>query len=112
MIRFSPSTPKRDWVLVLLTSVTTGTARTVCTTGCWTATTRDVVLCWDPKESATVVLMKGVNWEMILATRSESVFFLTGVGLGAGLGAGTITSVFTGLDLIDTNPCRASLVSE
>ena len=108
MIRFSPSTPKRDWVLVLLTSVTTGTARTVCTTGCWTATTRDVVLCWDPKESATVVLMKGVNWEMILATRSESVFFRT----GAGFGAGTTTLVFTGLDLIDTNPCRASLVSE
>ena len=105
MIRFSPSTPKRDWVFVLLTSVTTGTARTVCTTGCWTATTRDVVLCWDPKESATVVLMKGVNWEMILATRSESVFFRTGAGLGAGRGAGTITSFFTGLALMETNPC-------
>ena len=89
---------------MLLTSVTTGTA---CTTGCWTATTRDVALCWDPKEPATVVLMKGVNWEMILATRSESVFFRTGIGLGAG----TTTSVFTGLALMDTNPCRASLVS-
>ena len=103
MIRFSPSTPKRDWVLVLLTSVTTGTARTVCTTGCWTATTR--LLCWDPKEPATVVLMKGVNWAMILATRSESVFFRAGAGLGAGFGAGTITSVFTGLALMETNPC-------
>ena len=106
MILFSPSAPKRDEVL--LTSVTTGTARTACTTGCWTATTREVVLvcCWDPKESATVVLMKGVNWEMILATRSESVLFGAGAGLGAGFGTTTafLTST-TGLDLMETNPC-------
>ena len=77
------------------------------TTGRGTEKTR-VVVCLEPKEPATVVFMNGVNWEMILDTRSTLLsLFGTGNGLGAGLGgAGLATAItfFTGLALIETNP--------
>ena len=72
--------------------MTTGTALT---TGCCTLTT--LVVCdLAPKESDTVVLMKGVNWAMIWATRLASFRF----GAGAGLGAAGLNAVFPFKDYI------------
>ena len=82
VIRFSPSSPKR-----LEVPVTSGWYCTTC--------------CLADKESLTVCLMYGVSWEMILATRSESLRR----GGGAGFGAGT------GLDLTVRKFSCTSLVS-
>ena len=69
-----------------------------------TETTR-VEACLAPKESETVVLMKGVNWEMILETRSTFGLLGTGFGFGAGLGGSGLAH------LVVTNPSWTSLVS-
>jgi len=79
-----------------------------------------------PRELLTVVLMKGVNWAMMFATRSPSLLLedvvtcwtcwtagrtcwttgRTGAGAGAGAGSGV-----TGLDLICTKLGTTSRVS-